>query len=179
MGPEMVPLVLTHIHLLVAEQDPMHIYALPALFTASIPPGRKGLSSRMLEQQESLIKRRWTGCWQSEEQVSAQVTKNPQRVPRYLLRSYLDIFAPQKPSSEATCTRISKLETTELSQGSLHYTPEHCLAKGGFPVFRWKKACFKWATWISFKEPCLSKDLMGKLVFQVSSYHAQSLPFFW
>ena len=30
-------------------------------------------------------------------------------------------------------------------QGSLHYTPEHCLVNGGFPLFWWKKPCFKWA----------------------------------
>ena len=39
-------------------------------------------------------------------------------------------------------------------EGSLHYTPEHCLANGGFPVFWWKKPCFKWAKWRSFEEPC-------------------------
>ena len=41
-----------------------------------------------------------------------------------------------------------------VQQGSLHYTPEHCLVNGGFPLFRWKKPCFKWAKWRSFKEPC-------------------------
>ena len=33
----------------------------------------------------------------------------------------------------------------EHEQGSLHYTPEHCLVNGGFPLFWWKKPCFKWA----------------------------------
>ena len=28
-------------------------------------------------------------------------------------------------------------------QGSLHYTPEHCLVNGGVPVSCWKKPCFK------------------------------------
>ena len=37
-------------------------------------------------------------------------------------------------------------------QGSLHYTPEHCLVNGGFPLFWWKKPSFKWATCIC-KEP--------------------------
>ena len=30
-------------------------------------------------------------------------------------------------------------------RGSLHYTPEHCLVNGGFPLFWWKEPCFKWA----------------------------------
>ena len=28
-------------------------------------------------------------------------------------------------------------------QGSLHYTPEHCLVNGGFPLFWWKKTIFQ------------------------------------
>ena len=41
---------------------------------------------------------------------------------------------------------VSQLkDISGLSQGSLQYTPEHCLANGGFPVFWWKKPCFKWA----------------------------------
>ena len=34
-----------------------------------------------------------------------------------------------------------------ILQGSLHYTPEHCLVNGGFPLFWWNKPCFKWAKW--------------------------------
>ena len=30
-------------------------------------------------------------------------------------------------------------------QGSLHFTPEHCLVNGIVPLFWWKKPCFKWA----------------------------------
>ena len=32
---------------------------------------------------------------------------------------------------------------TLVQQGSLHYTPEHCLVNCGFPLFWWKKTCFK------------------------------------
>ena len=39
------------------------------------------------------------------------------------------------------------------SWGSLHYTPEHCLVNGGFPLFWWQKPCFKCAN-VFFKEPC-------------------------
>ena len=35
-----------------------------------------------------------------------------------------------------------------ILQGSLHYTLEHCFVNGGFPLFWWKKPCFKWATCI-------------------------------
>ena len=37
------------------------------------------------------------------------------------------------------------IQQHKFKQGSLHYTPEHCLVNGGFPVFWWKKPCFKWA----------------------------------
>ena len=37
------------------------------------------------------------------------------------------------------------LEFWQPKQGSLHYTPEHCLVDGGFPLFWWKKTCFNWA----------------------------------
>ena len=40
-----------------------------------------------------------------------------------------------------------------VKQGSLQYTPEHCLVNGGFLLVWWKKPCFKWAN-VSFKEPC-------------------------
>ena len=33
----------------------------------------------------------------------------------------------------------------DFQQGSLHYTPEHCLVNGGVPLFWWRKPCFKWA----------------------------------
>ena len=39
-------------------------------------------------------------------------------------------------------------------QGSLHYTPEHCLVNGGFPLFWWKKSCSHGQN-VSFKEPCI------------------------
>ena len=32
-----------------------------------------------------------------------------------------------------------------LNQGSLLYTPEHCLVNGGFPKCWWEKPCFNWA----------------------------------
>ena len=38
----------------------------------------------------------------------------------------------------------NKLKSNSL-QGSLHYTPEHCLVDGGVPLFWLKKPCFKWA----------------------------------
>ena len=38
---------------------------------------------------------------------------------------------------------------SQLLQGSLHCTPEHCLVNGGFPFFWWKKPCFKLAKCIS------------------------------
>ena len=41
------------------------------------------------------------------------------------------------PAAPGTCV--------SSRQGSLHYTPEHCLVNGGFPLFWWKKPCFKWA----------------------------------
>ena len=39
--------------------------------------------------------------------------------------------------------------------GSLHYTPEHCLANGGLPLFRCGKPRFKWLQNVSWKEPCV------------------------
>ena len=41
--------------------------------------------------------------------------------------------------------RISENQPSLLQQGSLHYTPEHCLVNGGFHLFWWEKQCFKWA----------------------------------
>ena len=46
-----------------------------------------------------------------------------------------------------TCSKLKG--TTEI-----HYTPEHCLVNGGVPLFWWKRPCFKWAKWRSFKGPC-------------------------
>ena len=40
-------------------------------------------------------------------------------------------------------------------QGSLHYTPEHCLVNDGFPLFWWKKHVSN-GQHVSFKEPCKS-----------------------
>ena len=40
-------------------------------------------------------------------------------------------------------TGIRKSKQTK-KQGSLHYTPQHCLVNGAFPVFCWKKPCFEW-----------------------------------
>ena len=40
-----------------------------------------------------------------------------------------------------------------FQQGSLHYTSEHCLVNGGFPVFWWKEPCFKWANWYLLRSP--------------------------
>ena len=46
-----------------------------------------------------------------------------------------------------------------LLHGSLHYTPEHCLANGGFPLFSWKKPCFKWLQNVSFNGPIYRPQL--------------------
>ena len=43
-----------------------------------------------------------------------------------------------------------------LKQGSLHYTPEHCLVNFvncGFPLFWWNKNLFSNWQHVSFKEP--------------------------
>ena len=47
-----------------------------------------------------------------------------------------------------------KKRLTQMGILTLHYTPEHCLVHGGFPLFWWKKTCFKWLQNVSFKEPC-------------------------
>ena len=39
------------------------------------------------------------------------------------------------------------------TQGSLHYTPEHCLVKVVSLYFGGKRPCFKWLQNVSFKEP--------------------------
>ena len=45
--------------------------------------------------------------------------------------------------------------TRILDQGSLQYTPEHCLVNGGFPLFWWKKQhVSNGCKMVSFKEPC-------------------------
>ena len=54
----------------------------------------------------------------------------------------------------------------QVDQGSLLYTPEHCLVNGGFPLCWWKKHMFQMvAKWRSFKEPfqkMLKPREMGK-----------------
>ena len=40
-----------------------------------------------------------------------------------------------------------------IRQGSLHYTPEHCLVIGGFSLFWWNKPCFKWAKMYLLRSP--------------------------
>ena len=45
----------------------------------------------------------------------------------------------------ATNTKTHTATWWLSKQGSLHYTPEHCLVDGGFPLRWWKKPCFKWA----------------------------------
>ena len=47
-------------------------------------------------------------------------------------------------------------------QGSLHYTPEHCLGNGGFPVLWWKTPCFKWGKMYLLREPCTSTTVPQK-----------------
>ena len=66
-------------------------------------------------------------------------------------RSLFSAFDPKKRGV------ITKAEQRDLSfegpgtrkrnklQGSLHYTPEHCLLNGGCPLFWWKKPGFKLA----------------------------------
>ena len=41
-----------------------------------------------------------------------------------------------------------RMDLTSNEQGSLHYTPEHCLVNCGVPLFWWKKPCLEWATFI-------------------------------
>ena len=40
-----------------------------------------------------------------------------------------------------------------ICQGSLHYTPEHCLVNGAFPVFWWKKPWFQMGNMYLLKSP--------------------------
>ena len=67
--------------------------------------------------------------------------------------SLVGLFAKQRtllrPSlvkrlARPTALKIWARDFTTIKQGSLHYTPEHCLVHGGFPLFWWKKPCFKW-----------------------------------
>ena len=46
--------------------------------------------------------------------------------------------------AQAAATSFAPPTPSPGTQGSLHYTPEHCLVNGGFP-FWWKKPCFEWA----------------------------------
>ena len=46
----------------------------------------------------------------------------------------------------------SKL-TRKLRQGSLHYTPEHCLVNGGFPLFWWNKNMFQLGKMFLLRSP--------------------------
>ena len=52
--------------------------------------------------------------------------------------------------------------TCICQQGSSHYTPEHGLVNGGFPVFWRKTPCFKWLQHVSVKEPWSSGDVQVK-----------------
>ena len=58
---------------------------------------------------------------------------------------------------QARSDRKRHVQVAVAQQGSLHYTPEHCLVNGGFPLFCWKKTCFKFGRHVSFKEPCSKK----------------------
>ena len=49
-----------------------------------------------------------------------------------------------------------------FEQGCLHYTPEHCLVNGGFPLFWWKSHVSN-GQHVSFKEPCEGGVLSRKL----------------
>ena len=51
-------------------------------------------------------------------------------------------------------THPPPLFTWNLTQGSLHYIPEHCLVNGGVLEFWWKKPCFKWAKCAERQAPC-------------------------
>ena len=47
---------------------------------------------------------------------------------------------PPPPGPLRKVTNFSAINSeTTTKHGSLHYTPEHCLVSGGFPVFWWKK----------------------------------------
>ena len=44
-------------------------------------------------------------------------------------------------------------QKVQVLQGPLHYTPEHCLINGGFPLLWWTKPCFKWANMYLLRSP--------------------------
>ena len=48
------------------------------------------------------------------------------------------------PTLALACCRSADQNTKCLRQGSLHYTPKHCLVNGGFPLFCRHKPCFEW-----------------------------------
>ena len=62
---------------------------------------------------------------------------------------------PHLRTEEAWSQALSRKAGEVILQGSIHYTPEHCLVNGGFPSCWWKRPCFKWAN-VSFKEPCFT-----------------------
>ena len=63
-------------------------------------------------------------------------------------------FWDQRPGWHTQPVDPSYPYSRQPAQGSLHYTPEHCLVNGGFRLFWWQKPCFKWLQNVSFKEPC-------------------------
>ena len=84
-------------------------------------------------------------------------------------------FDPEKfpPGTSARVERTTAVGGDEktylfskgkVKQGSLHYTPEHCLVNGGFPLFWWKKQHVSNGQNVSFKEPCQKQSCFQKVL---------------
>ena len=86
-----------------------------------------------------------SAAWTEELGFRNQVTSNISSTPTHNEpRTYADIFLDQKAHVCLNAKQQFK-GFKAFEQKSLHYTPEHCLVNGGFPLFWWKKPCFKWA----------------------------------
>ena len=69
-----------------------------------------------------------------------------------------DLFwSPLEPTHRL---KEPKHASTPPQQGSLHYTPEHCLVNGGLPLFWWKSHVFKEPANLQLLFSTLSKILL-------------------
>ena len=59
-------------------------------------------------------------------------------------------------SARSNCSK--QHSARNLQQGSLHYTPEHCLVNGGFPSFLLERSHDSNGQNVSFKEPYSSRQ---------------------
>ena len=67
-------------------------------------------------------------------------------VPPWSLHPEMGHEGPQNEGTRCFLVEIGGVAfCSPTKQGSLQYTPEHCLVNGGFPLSWWKKPCFKWA----------------------------------